>query len=305
MNPAAIERLRAVLGARAKTNVNLAPHTTFRISGPADLFARARSVEELVEWVTRARDLGVPAFILGRGSNILVSDRGIRGLVIENRAEHFEIRTMAGERATVYAESGATLPTLAQRLSRAGWRGFEWAIGVPGTVGAGVVGNVGAHGASLADSLIRVWALDAENTRVEIAARECELTYRSSRFKKDKRFVLLAAEFELRRDEINHCLARLAEYSEQRRKTQPREPSVGSMFKNPPGDFAGRLIEAARLKGTRVGNVEVSPVHANFFVNRGGARAAEVVQLIELVKSRVREKFGVELELEIELVGEW
>ncbi len=303
--------LSAALGARVRLDEPLAPHTTFRAGGPADLFVEAKTISEVVEFVRLARQHGVPVFILGNGSNILVRDGGIRGLVIENHCNEFALDLKNPERALLMAESGASLPGIANRLARQGWSGLEWAIGVPGTVGGAVVGNAGAHGGAIADNVITVSILDAAGARQQLPKTECAFGYRTSRFKRSKGEIVLSAEFEMRRDDPQACIARMNAYTEHRRRTQPTEASVGSMFKNPPGDpsaplrasSAGRLIEQAGLKGTRVGNVEVSRVHANFFVNLGGGTASQVLALVEVVRKKVKEEFGIELELEIEVVG--
>lgn len=296
-----LDGLRVALGARV--NESLASHTTFRIGGTADLFVEARTLDELVEFVRRARQHGVPIFILGNGSNVLVLDRGIRGLVIKNQCDEFSLDIINSERAILRAESGATLPSLANRLARQGWAGLEWAIGVPGTIGGAVVGNAGAHNACVADNVTRVVMLDPTGAICELPKTGLAFDYRMSRFKHAPGEIVLRADFEMRRDDPQACIARMNQYLEHRRRTQPTEPSVGSMFKNPPGDSAGRLIDQAGLKGARVGGIEVSQVHANFFVNRGGATASDVMQLIEVVRARVRTQFGIELELEIEVVG--
>lgn len=291
------------LGARAKANEPLAPHTTLRIGGPADIYISANTISELVEFVKLARQHQAPILVLGRGSNLVVSDSGWRGVVIANNADRVELTTK-DHTMLVSAASGASLPGLASRTARQGWRGLEWGIGVPGSIGGAVVGNAGAHGGSIADNLVKVKILDATNNVLDVPNRECQFSYRASRFKRERgREIILEATFELERDRAEECIARMNQYTEHRRRTQPTEPSVGSMFKNPSNDFAGRLIEAAGLKGTRAGRVEVSPVHGNFFVNLGGATSADLTRLIELVRTRVKEKFGVELELEIELIG--
>lgn len=317
----------------AVRNEPLARHTTFRIGGPAEYFVRAHSREELIAYAREGRKRTLPVFVLGNGSNILVADAGIRGLVIENLARRTKERTLergtregrenrerergshgrearsetretGDERLLVAAESGVLLPGLANRLARRGWSGLEWAIGVPSTVGAAIVGNAGAHGGSIADNVVRAELLDGKGAIRWWSTPELEFDYRTSYLKKHPgECVVLSAEFELTGADAETCVARMNQYTEHRRRTQPTEPSVGSMFKNPPGDFAGRLIEAAGLKGTRIGQVEVSQVHANFFVNRGGATASQVLDLIELVRARVRNVSGVELELEIQLVG--
>lgn len=304
-------QLRVVLGGNVRVNEPLAPYTTFRIGGPADLFVVAKTIPELIQFVTLARQHDVPVFILGNGSNILVLDGGIRGLVIKNHCDRTSLNVTNAERAILHAESGASLPGVANRMARQGWSGLEWAIGVPGTIGGAIVGNAGAHGSCIADNLLSVTILDAGGATRELPKTELAFDYRQSRFKPSRGEIILSAKFEMQRDDPQACIARMNAYTEQRRRTQPTEPSVGSMFKNPPGDpsaplrtgLAGRLIEQAGLKGMRVGNVEVSRVHANFFVNHGGAMAADVLRLIEIVRERVHERFGVELELEIEIVA--
>jgi UDP-N-acetylmuramate dehydrogenase len=299
-----IDAGRAALGASVRANEPLSAHTTFRIGGPADFFVEAKTLDELIDSARRARQQGVPIFILGNGSNILVSDRGWRGLVIENHCREFALDVLDPARAILRVESGATLPGIANRLARQGWAGLEWGIGVPGTIGGAIVGNAGAHGACIADNLIGVTILDANDALRELPKTDLVFAYRTSRFKRAKNEIVLRAEFEMTRDDPQACIARMQQYTEQRRRTQPTEPSMGSIFKNPPGDAAGRLIDQAGLKGTRVGGVEVSQVHANFFVNRGGATTDDVLRLIEIVRERVRVQFGVELELEIEVVGD-
>lgn len=299
------ELVRMGMGSRVREHEPLAPHTTFRIGGPADLFVRAESREELIEFANAARAAGLPLFVLGNGSNILAADAGIRGLVIENHADAFEMEEEAGK-LKLTAESGASLPGLANRLARQGWSGLEWAIGVPSTVGAAVVGNAGAHGGSIGDSLTRAEILSANASVEWWANANLNFAYRSSRLKgQGGGEIVLRAEFELTGEAPVACIGRMNEYTEHRRRTQPTDPSVGSMFKNPPGDFAGRLIDQAGLKGMRMGQVQVSLVHANFFVNRGGATARDVLKLVRVVQEKVKEKFGVELELEIQLVGQW
>jgi UDP-N-acetylmuramate dehydrogenase len=235
---------------------------------------------------------------------LLVRDGGIRGLVIENHCDQYFMQVTNQGRAKLHIESGASLPGIANRMSRQGWAGLEWAIGVPATIGGAIVGNAGAHGASFADSILTVTILDSDNAVRELPKTELGFDYRTSRIKRTKSEIVLSVDFELTRDDPQRCVARMNEFTQHRRNTQPTDPSVGSMFKNPVNDYAGRLIQQAGLKGTRIGNVEVSQVHANFFVNRGGATASDVMRLIEFVRAGVREKFGIELELEIEIVGD-
>ncbi len=281
-------------------------HTTARIGGPADWFVEATSADELRDLVLAARREHMPYFVVGGGSNILVSDRGVRGLVILNKARRikFQISNLKSQR--VEAESGVILPTLARECIERGLAGLEWAIGVPGTVGGAVVGNAGAHGSDMARNLVSATILDTDGNVRGWARQELQFGYRSSILKSKLRNpVVLAAEFELTLSTRQELESRAAEFTEKRKRTQPPGASMGSMFKNPPGDHAGRLIEAAGLKGARVGQAEISPVHANFFVNVGRASAQDVYALIGMARDKVKAEFGVELELEIELVGEW
>ena len=300
--------IEAALGERLARGEPMSRHTTFRIGGPADGFIEANSADDLHDIVLAACHHQVRYFILGGGSNILVSDAGMRGLVILNRARDIKFRTLR-----VKCESGVILPTLARECTERGLAGLEWAMGVPGTVGGAVVGNAGAHGGDIAQSLISANILDVGGNVRDWSAQELQFGYRTSVLKSQLRNpkseirnpVVLAAEFELKQSTREACEARATEFTEQRKHTQPPGATLGSMFKNPPGDYAGRLIEAAGLKGTRVGNAEISNVHANFFVNLGGASAAEMDALIRLAREKVKATSGIGLELEIQLVGEW
>ncbi len=303
----------AGLGGRPRRAEPLARHTSLRVGGPADLFVKAETIEDVVGWIGVARDRSLPVVVLGNGSNVLVSDRGIRGVVVEMACTRFQVHEFgpqaAGEpEALVTADAGVSLPALIYQMAKAGWGGFEQGIGIPGTVGACVVNNAGAHGWSMEDSVLSVLVLGPQGDTRDLPGRALGFEYRGSRFKHQpplEREIVLRADLALRRDEPGALQARMAEYTAQRRRTQPTEPSVGSMFKNPPGDYAGRLIDAAGLKGRRLGQAQVSPKHANFFVNLGGATAADITGLIQLARSAVREQFGVSLELEIEPLGDW
>ncbi len=295
--------LRAIFSERLQKNVPLAPYTSARIGGPADWLLIVRSAEELEAAVSTAWRDGIPFTLLGSGSNVLISDKGIRGLVILNRAG--QVRLIEKTPPRVWAESGAGLSQVAQRVAGRGYAGLEWAATVPGTVGGAVYGNAGAFGGDMAHSLFLAHLLTPEG-RLSWNAQEMGYGYRTSRLKrKEVQAVVLSAELLLEPSTPEQVRRRIAEFSQRRKATQPPGASMGSMFKNPPGDYAGRLIEAAGLKGLRVGNVEVSPIHANFFINHGQAQAADVRALIEKVQERVLQAFGVQLELEIELLGEW
>ncbi len=284
----------------------LARYTSARIGGPADWLAVIESVAALVEAVRAAREEGVPWRVLGSGSNVLVADAGVRGLVIVNKARQVVVRE--GPTQEVYAESGASLSSLARRCITRGLAGLEWAVSVPGTVGGAVVGNAGAHGGDVAGVLRSATILEPDGAVAEWPVGRFEYGYRDSFLKRQSlhaAHVVLAATFVLAPDDAVELQERAAAYVARRKATQPAGASMGSMFKNPPGDYAGRLVEAAGLKGTQIGGAQISPLHANFFVNTGDATAADVKALIDLAREHVQRRFGVDLELEVELIGEW
>lgn len=309
------DALRAELGqAAVRENQSLARYTAMRIGGPADLLVVAESVEALQRTVTLAWAHEVPCRVLGGGSNVLVSDRGVRGLVALNRAQGITFSVShelagTGQQHGVRAESGAFLSTVARKSVDRGLAGLEWATGIPGTVGGAVVGNAGAWGGDVASTLIRTTVLEPGGQTADWPVEQLEYGYRTSLLKqaqaRDGQAVVLAAEFALREEERGTLEAQVAEITSRRKASQPAGATCGSVFQNPQGDYAGRLIEAAGLKGRRIGGAEISEVHANFFVNRGDATAAEVAALIELAHKEVQAQFGVTLELEIQLVGDW
>ncbi|HEC23075.1 MAG TPA: UDP-N-acetylmuramate dehydrogenase [Chloroflexi bacterium] len=302
----ALDDLHAAFGDRLLLDEPLARHTSARIGGPADAFLVARTADDLRQAARIAWAHALPLFILGGGSNILISDSGVRGLVVHNRTEH-----IAFDGPTVTAGSGVSTIQLARRLATRGLGGFEWAIGIPGTLGGAVYGNAGAHGGDMAGVVARVEAVTpAQGGRAlrDVVWSNADLgfEYRSSILKRERRrCVILSVTLNLHPADPEAIRARMAEYTGARKRTQPPGATIGSMFKNPPGDYAGRLIDAAGLKGTRIGGAEISEVHANFFLNVGGATAGDVKALIDLARREVQARFGVWLELEVELVGEW
>jgi len=306
MNPSAKHQLRTAFGSAFKEYEPLSKYTSARIGGPAELFAIAESADQLAELTRSARQMGLKPLILGGGSNILVSDVGVSGVVILNRARTVEFREQGDGRWIVHVESGANLGALARQCVARDLSGLEWAATVPGTVGGAVFGNAGAHGSDLAGNLISADLLQPDGSVRSWAKAELGLGYRTSLLKKNKGGqIVLAADLALMHNASAASQARVDEFVAHRKRTQPPGASMGSMFKNPPGDHAGRLIEAAGMKGKRIGQIEISAVHANFFVNLGEGRAADVFALIHLAHEAVKDKFGVDLELEVELVGEW
>jgi UDP-N-acetylmuramate dehydrogenase len=298
-----IDVLYAKLGDRVKENVSLAPYTSARIGGPADILIAAESADELARIIKLLRKQEIDHIILGGGSNVLVSDRGVRGVVVLNRAKG--VRFHNGDQSSVTVESGVIFSNLANRCAAKGLSGLEWAATVPGTIGGAVYGNAGAFGGDVAGSLI--WAeLLTEQGREKFTVEQMGYGYRTSVLKRGELdAIVLSAELRLETSTKEAVTATIEQFSAHRKATQPPGASMGSMFKNPNGDYAGKLIETAGLKGTRIGNAQISPVHGNFFINHGATQADDLRALIELVMKTVKEKHGVSLELEVELVGEW
>lgn len=303
------ERFRQFFGDEYKEDVALSRYTSARVGGPADIFVTVRNVTQLQTAVEMAYAQNVPYTILGGGSNVLVADAGIRGLVILNRARSFKFRNN-GFSVVCTVESGMNLSSLARQCIAKGLGGLEWAVSVPGTVGGAVVGNAGAHGGDMADTLIAatVWE-PGHGTRI-YSNQEMEYAYRDSVLKREQgegepRRVVLSAELGLKTEEVDVLMARADGFTAHRKQTQPTGASMGSMFKNPEHYYAGYLIDAAGLKGFRSGDASISEKHANFFVNEGNATAEDVRSLIAEAWNTVREQFSVELELEVELIGDW
>lgn len=287
----------------------LARYTAARLGGQADYLyiAKDPSYRDLIPFLDQTWTLQIPVTVIGGGANILVSDAGIRGMTIINRATEISHEAV-GDEVKVTASSGTNLIRLARYCQENGLAGMEWAIAVPGTVGGAVVNNAGAHGGDIAGTMTRALVFEAGRGKRWHGVEELDYAYRYSRLKgrSDRRFFVMRAQFELQPDDPELILARMERNNEHRRATQPPGASLGSIFMNPPGDYAGRLIEAAGLKGLRVGSVQVSPIHANFFVNTNAeASARDYYELIRLVRDRVDEAFGIRLELEIQTLGEW
>ncbi len=296
-----LDVLAAALGWRARRDEPLAHYTAMRVGGPADLLIVCESVDDVVKTVGLARRHGVDWRLLGGGCNVLVADSGVRGLVVVNRAAHIEF-----DGAMARAETGALLAVLAREAVERGLAGLEWAAGLPGTVGGAVVGNAGAFEGDIASVLRSATVLEPDGTIVERSAEWFEFEYRGSRIKsrgESGEYVVLAATFGLRPSDPKVLAARAGEILEWRRTRHPAGATMGSTFENPPGSHAGYLIEQAGLRGYRIGGAQISEMHGNFLMNTGSATAADVQALIEHARAEVKRQFGVELALEIELVG--
>lgn len=282
-----------------RTEEPMSKHTTFRIGGAAEVFA-APDARELPQLLAMAKGADVPVTVIGNGSNLLVGDRGIAGLVIEIGERMSEVRI---EDTILVAGAGALLSKAAQTAAAAGLGGLEFAAGIPGSVGGAVVMNAGAYGGEMKDVLQSVKVLTEEGELLSLAAAELELGYRHSCVP-ERKYIVVEATMGLSAKPEEEIRAYMAELRAKRIEKQPLEyPSAGSTFKRPEGYFAGKLIMDAGLRGYTVGGAQVSEKHCGFVINKGGATAADVRQLMQDVHDRVKEQFDVELEPEVKLIG--
>lgn len=277
-------------------------HTTFRVGGNADFFVMPRTWQEIKRVVKLCRNENVPYYILGNGSNLLVSDKGYRGVIIQIYKEMNAIEVIDN---TMRVEAGALLSKAGNAALEAGLCGFEFAAGIPGTVGGAVVMNAGAYGGEMKDILSQVTVLTPEGKILTLQNEDLELGYRTSIIQK-KNYIVLDAEFELEPGEKDVIRAKMDELKKQRITKQPLEyPSAGSTFKRPEGYFAGKLIQDAGLRGLCVGGAQVSEKHCGFVINKDNATAGDIMELMKYVSDEVMEQFGVHLEPEVKRLGEF
>ena len=328
----AYSELLARFNGRVRRGELLSRHSTFGVGGPADIWVSLTSKDEAKELVTLCAMRRWPLLLMGNGTNVLYADAGVRGIVARIAINVYEIEEQKKDTALLIAGAGVSWPRLLKELATLGWGGLEFGPGIPGSLGGGVISNAGAHGSNIGESLQWVEVLDArasedeavEPTLVRYQRVELDLAYRHSRFRAQRRVqfdergypvaaprrliepaeIIVELGLRLHRAEVQTLRATIEEHKQHRKRTQPPQQSAGSVFKNPEGDHAGRLIEAAGLKGMKWGGAQISERHANFIVNVGGASAADIAALIQMAHTRVREQFGVDLELEVELRGE-
>ena len=283
----------------ARENVVLAPYTTMRTGGPAALFAEPRNAQQLARVHQWAQEKGLPLLILGNGSNLLIADSGFDGLVIHLGRALSEVSVFAN---TLTAQAGASLAAAARAAAQASLTGLEFAAGIPGSIGGAVCMNAGAYGGEIAQVIVSARVLTPEGVRT-VSKEELTLGYRSSAVMQNG-WVVLEATFELTPGNPDQIKATMADLAARRREKQPLQyPSCGSFFKRPVGYYAGALIEQAGLKGYRVGDAQVSEMHAGFVINRGHATSSEIYRLMQEVQRRVQAQFGVTLEPEVRLIG--
>ena len=302
MDTAYLEELRALVGAEGVlVDEPMSAQTTFRIGGPADVLVVPTSVEELLEALALSDARSVPWRILGHGSNLLVSDEGVRGAVVMVSGNLADVGI--GEDGIVTALAGSSNAKVATAAYRAGLAGFEFAAGIPGTIGGAAIMNAGAYGGEFKDVALSVRCLDGEGNVVTVDAAEADWSYRHSMIG-DAGMVVLSATLQLQPGDPEAIKARMDDLAQRRISKQPLElPSAGSTFKRPEGHFAGKLIQDAGMQGYQVGGAQVSTKHAGFVVNVGGATASDVLQVIDDVREAVLAQFGIELEPEVKLWG--
>ena len=276
-------------------------HTTFRVGGPADFFVTPKAKEEVRDVIRICKEAGMPYYIIGNGSNLLVSDAGYRGVIVQIYKEMNEVKV---EGDLVKAQAGALLSGIAAKALAAELSGFEFASGIPGTIGGACVMNAGAYGGEMKDVLESVTVLTGEGKIIELGRNELELGYRTSVIAK-KGYIVLGAVLKLERGDGEKIKTYMDELKEKRVTKQPLEyPSAGSTFKRPEGYFAGKLIEDAGLRGFQVGGAQVSEKHCGFVINRDHATAADIMELMRQVQIRVKENSGVDLEPEVKRLGD-
>lgn len=300
MSESSYQQLSALLPAGCvRKNVTLAPYTTMRTGGPAALFAEPRSAQQLAHVHQWAQEKGLSLLIFGNGSNLLIADSGFDGLVIHLGRALSEVSVFAN---TLTAQAGASLAAAARAAAQASLTGLEFAAGIPGSIGGAVCMNAGAYGGEIAQVIVSARVLTPEGVRT-VSKEELSLGYRSSAVMQNG-WVVLEATFELAPGSPDEIKATMADLAARRREKQPLQyPSCGSFFKRPVGYYAGALIEQAGLKGYRVGDAQVSEMHAGFVINRGHATSSEIYRLMQEVQCRVQAQFGVTLEPEVRLIG--
>ncbi|MDN7246595.1 UDP-N-acetylmuramate dehydrogenase [Planococcus shenhongbingii] len=283
-----------------KINEPLHLHTLTRMGGPADIFVTPTTEDETAYTVKYAYENKIPLLLLGNGSNMVVRDGGVRGIVLNLKS----LRTVRIDGITVYAQGGANIKEVSKIAAANRLTGLEFACGIPGSIGGAMAMNAGAYGGEIKDVIRQATVLTREGEKLVLSKEELELGYRKSIIVK-KGYYVLSAEFNLEHGKQAAIDAKMSDLTYQRESKQPLEfPSAGSVFKRPPGNFAGKLIQESGLQGKGFGGAEVSTKHAGFIVNKNNATANDYIQTIEMVKSAVYEKFGIDLELEVKIVGE-
>jgi UDP-N-acetylmuramate dehydrogenase len=299
-----LQELKQISGLRVKLDEPLARYTSMKIGGPADYFIEAQTDAALASLLRLLNQRAMNFCLLGNGSNVLISDRGVRGVVIRLAGEFKKIQWAEGEQVQVNVGAAYAVTQLVRETARKGFAGLEFAEGIPGSVGGALFMNAGAYGSEFEKVVDQVEGVTSQGKPICFSRGEMTFSYRDSHLPPGT--IVTRVRMQLHKAESAEVGSKLQELVSRRKSSQPSGyPNSGSMFRNPPGDFAGRLIEAAGLKGKRIGQSQISERHANFIVNLGGAKAADVLQLTALAQAEVRNRFGIELVLEVKLLGEW
>jgi UDP-N-acetylmuramate dehydrogenase len=305
MDEKSMNLLRQTFADRLQENVRMANYSTMNIGGKADALIILYSAVEMETFIKKLWDLNIHFIILGSGSNVLISDKGVRELVLINHAHNLRINTNV-QPASVWAESGASMAQVARQTALRGLSGLEWAFAIPGTVGGAVYGNAGAYKKDISCSLFSAEILHRQYGKQVWTNEKFQYTYRASILKKEpQEAFILSAIFTLDKGDPKAILTQMEDYREKRKITQPPGPSLGSIFRNPEGEKAGQLIEKAGFKGKSVGDAEISPLHANFIINTGAAQAQDVLDLVLMTRKAVELNSGIHLIPEIQIIGEW
>lgn len=281
-------------------NIPLKNYTTFKIGGPAQYFFKAKTKKDLIKAVSTAKKFKLPFFILAGGSNLLVSDKGFKGLIIKLQVSDYNF-----QENKVFTEAGVLLSQLLSIALRNNLTGLEWAAGIPGTIGGAVRGNAGTKDQTIKEVIENVEVLDTKKGKIKFFKnKDCRFEYRDSIFKHEKNLIILSINFKLKNGKKEKIKEKIKEYLNYRKDTQPLDfPSAGSIFKNPQDFSAGELIEKCGLKGKRIKDVEISKKHANFIINLENGTARDVIELIKITKEKVKEKFEITLKEEIQYLG--
>lgn len=282
-------------------NEPMSKHTTMKVGGPAKVLVEPTDVDEIKSVIEFAKENDIQYYLLGKGSNLVVDDSGVDGIVIKISNKFANVRV---ENEKIYAQSGASMPLVAIEAQKNGLTGFEFACGIPGTIGGGIKMNAGAYGGEISDVAESIEYIDEEGKICNISANEANFSYRDSIFKRNSNLVVLSAVFKLKAGKKDEIIAKMSGNNASRRAKQPIElPNSGSVFKRPEGHFVGPMIIECGLQGKTVGGAQVSKKHAGFIVNIGGATSSDIKELIEIIKKEVDKKFNVKLETEIQFIG--
>ena len=280
-------------------------HTSFKVGGNADYFIKIEKIDELKYILELSKELNVPITIVGNGTNLLVTDKGIRGLVVKLDMKSFKFEKYQNK-IILTAESGMSLPVLANIALKEEFTGFEFLSGIPGTIGGAIYMNAGAYGTEMKDVVVKTKYLDMDTLKIKsLNLNDHKFEYRNSIFSKNKKWIILETTFELKYGNRNDIKAKMDEYMQSRKEKQPMEyPNAGSTFKRKGDIITAKIIDECGLKGKSVGDAEVSTKHAGFIINKGKATASDILKLIDIIKTTVKEKANIDIELEVEVVGE-